>query len=50
MLAKLLSREGGQITVRGQKVSDTIDAVIFYAVILLVFGIVGSIETGRWFG
>jgi len=49
MLADYLSKHG-RVTRRGQTVSDTIDALGFYLVIFLAFGIVGSIESGRWLG
>ena len=49
MLAKLLSRDGGRVTARGHHVSDLIDVIVFYVGFLLVFGVVGAIEAGRWF-
>ncbi len=49
MLADYLAKHR-RVTRRGQTVSDTIDALGFYLVIFLAFGIVGSIESGRWFG
>jgi hypothetical protein len=49
MLAKLLLRDGGRMTQRGQRVSDAIDTVLLLGLFLTVFGIVGAIETGRWF-
>ena len=50
MLAKYLSKNGGRVSKRGHTVSDAIDATLFYVGMLLVFGVVGSIESGRWFG
>lgn len=50
MLAKYLSKNGGRVSKRGHTVSDAIDATLFYLAMLLVFGVVGSIESGRWFG
>jgi len=50
MLAKLIARVGGKITKRGQSVSDNLDGISFALLILAIFGVVGSIETGRWFG
>ena len=49
MLAKLLLRDGGRLTERGERVSDTIDAILLLILFLAVFGIAGSIESGRWF-
>ena len=49
MLAKLLLRDGGRLTQRGQRVSDAIDTVLLLGLFLMVFGIAGAIEAGRWF-
>lgn len=49
MLAKLLTRDGGRLTQRGQRVSDLVDTFLFLAFFLIVSGIAGSIEAGRWF-
>ena len=49
MLAKYLSKNGGRVTARGYKVSEWLDAFGVFLLILTVYGIVGSIETGRWF-
>jgi hypothetical protein len=49
MLAKLLLRDGGRLTERGERVSDAIDTVLLLGLFLTVFGIAGSIESGRWF-
>jgi hypothetical protein len=49
MLAKLLTKDGGRLTRRGQKVSDAIDTAGFLVLILIAFGVVGSIESGKWF-
>jgi len=48
MLAKYLSKHG-RVTERGYKVSEWIDAAGIFTLIFLVFGVVGSIESGRWF-
>jgi len=50
MLAKYLSKNGGRVTERGYKVSEWLDAFGVFALIFLVFGVVGSIESGKWFG
>jgi hypothetical protein len=49
MLAKYLSKHG-RVTKRGHKVSEWLDAVGLFLAIFLVFGVVGSIESGKWFG
>jgi hypothetical protein len=49
MLAKYLSKNGGRVTDRGHKVSEWLDALGVFLLIFAVFGIVGSIESGRWF-
>jgi hypothetical protein len=49
MLAKYLSKKGGRVTDRGHKVSEWLDALGVFLLIFAVFGIVGSIESGRWF-
>ena len=38
-----------RLTPKGRRWAENVEALAFYAVILLVFGIAGSIETGRWF-
>ena len=48
MLAKYLSRNG-RVTERGHKVSEWLDALGVFLLILAVYAIVGSIESGRWF-
>jgi hypothetical protein len=48
MLAKYLSKHG-RVTERGYKVSEWIDAAGVFALIFLAFGVVGSIESGKWF-
>jgi hypothetical protein len=49
MLAKYLSKNGGRVTARGYKVSEWVDALGVFLLILTVYGIVGSIESERWF-
>ena len=49
MLAKYLSKHG-RVTERGHKVSEWLDAFGVFLVIFLAFGIVGSVESGKWFG
>jgi len=49
MLAKYLSKHG-RVSARGYKVSEWVDAFGVFLLIFTVLGIVGSIESGRWFG
>jgi hypothetical protein len=49
MLAKYLEKQGGRVTDRGHKVSEWLDALAVFLLIFAVFGIVGSIESERWF-
>ena len=49
MLAKYLSKQGGRVTERGHKVSEWLDALGLFLLIFAVFGVVGSIESGKWF-
>ncbi len=44
-----LSKRGVRLTAKGRKWADNTEAILFYAVILVAFGIAGSIETGKWF-
>ena len=48
MLAKYLEKQG-RVTARGHKVSEWLDAIGLFLLIFAVFGIVGSIESGKWF-
>jgi hypothetical protein len=49
MLARYLEKQGGRVTARGYKVSEWLDALGVFLLILAVFGIVGSIESEKWF-
>ena len=49
MLAKYLSKHG-RVTARGHKVSEWIDALWLFLILFGAFAVVGSIESGRWFG
>jgi len=49
MIEERLLKRGVRLTERGRRWADNTEAIIFYAIVLLAFGIVGSIETGRWF-
>jgi hypothetical protein len=45
-----LLKKGVRLTPRGRSWAENFEASVFLGGILLIFGIVGSIETGRWFG
>ena len=49
MLARYLEKQGGRVTERGYKVSEWLDGLGFFLLFLAVFGIVGSIESEKWF-
>jgi hypothetical protein len=48
MLARYLEKHG-RVTERGYKVSEWLDAFGVFLLILTVYGIVGSIESEKWF-
>ena len=48
MLARYLEKQG-RVTARGYKVSDWLDALGVFLLILTVYAIVGSIESEKWF-
>ena len=50
MLIEQFEKKNIRLTDRGKNWCDNIEAVGILLVILLAFGVVGSIETGRWFG
>jgi hypothetical protein len=49
MIDERLLKKNIRLTPKGRRGADNFEAILFYALILLVLGIVGSIETGRWF-
>ena len=49
MIEEYLKKRGVSLTPKGRRWADNTEAILFYVVILVAFGIVGSIETGRWF-
>ena len=49
MIEERLLKKGVKLTPKGRRWADNVEAILFYAVILVAFGIVGSIETGKWF-
>jgi hypothetical protein len=48
-LEKQLLKKGYRLTPKGRSWAENLEALVFLGGILLIFGIVGSIETGRWF-
>lgn len=51
MLVKFLERNcDGRVTERAHKISDALDVAWMFTVLFLAMGIVGSIESGKWFG
>lgn len=38
-----------RLSAKGRRWAENFEALTFYAGILVVFAIVGSIETGKWF-
>jgi hypothetical protein len=45
-----LLKKGIRLSSKGRSWAENLEACVFLGGILLIFGIVGSIETGRWFG
>lgn len=46
----LLEKKRIKLTAKGRKWADNFEGALIMLGILLAFGIVGSIESGRWFG
>ena len=46
----LLDKKRVRLTAKGRKWALNFEATVIMLGILLAFGIVGSIESGRWFG
>jgi hypothetical protein len=44
-----LRKKGIRLTPKGRRWAENFEVSVFLAGILLIFGVVGSIETGRWF-
>ena len=44
-----LLKKGIRLSPKGRSWAENLEAMIFLGGILLLFGVVGSIETGRWF-
>lgn len=49
MIEKRLAQKGIRLTAKGRRWADNFEGSLLALAILAVFGIVGSIETGRWF-
>ena len=45
-----LLKKGIRLSPKGRKWADNAEGIAFALFILLAFGIVGSIESGTWFG
>ncbi len=45
-----LLKKGIRLTPKGRKWAENAEGIAFVFFILLAFGIVGSIESGKWFG
>ena len=50
MIEERLAKKGIRLTAKGRRWADNLEGALFALGILVVFGIVGSIESGRWFG
>jgi len=50
MIENYLLKKGVRLTPKGRKWADNFEGITFAVFLLLAFGIVGSIESGRWFG
>jgi len=50
MIEAYLNRKGIKLNRKGQRWADNAEGILFFFVILLAFGVVGSIESGKWFG
>jgi hypothetical protein len=44
-----LLKRGIRLSSKGRSWAENLEAMVFLGGILLVFGIVGSIESGKWF-
>lgn len=49
MIEKRLARKGIYLSAKGRRWADNFEGAVIALAIVGVFGIVGSIETGRWF-
>jgi hypothetical protein len=44
-----LLKKGVRLTPKGRRWAENLEAFAFYGLLLLAFGVVGSIESGKWF-
>jgi len=44
-----LLKKGIRLSSKGRNWAENLEAFAFFGFILLAFGVVGSIESGRWF-
>lgn len=49
MIENYLVRKGIRLSVKGRRWADNLEGIALAVLILAIFGVVGSIETGRWF-
>ena len=50
MIEERLSQRGIRLSAKGRRWADNFEGAVIMLGILLVFGAVGSIESGKWFG
>jgi hypothetical protein len=44
-----LLKKGIRLTPKGRRWAENLEAFVFFGFLLLAFGVVGSIESGKWF-
>jgi len=44
-----LLKKGIRLSPKGRNWAENLEAIVFLGGILVLFGVVGSIESGRWF-
>ena len=44
-----LLKKGIRLSPKGRSWAENLEAIVFLSGILVLFGVVGSIESGRWF-
>jgi hypothetical protein len=49
VIENYLAKKGVRLTAKGRRWADNVEGVALAIALLLIFGIVGSIESGRWF-
>jgi hypothetical protein len=49
MIENRLAKKGIRLSAKGKRWAENFEGSVIALAILAVFGIVGSIETGRWF-